>query len=134
MPQSSKLNQQPGASAPTLRVFYNSACPVCDAGIRQQRKKMPQCPVAWQDVHSNHELAKEVSSDLEFVRERLHVIDEAGQLHIGFDAFIAIWQRSPGETWKAKLSSPTPLRWCFNKIYNGVARMLYRWNLAKQHW
>ena len=76
---------------PTLRVYYNSACPVCRAGIEQQKGKMQGCPVEWQDVHTDHERVKQLNADLNFVRKRLHVIDEHGKLNIGFDAFLTIW-------------------------------------------
>ena len=49
---------------------------------------MQACSVEWKDVHSNVQLVNELNSKLEFVRERLHVVDEQGQIHIGFDAFL----------------------------------------------
>lgn len=80
-----------------IKVYYNSACPVCKAGIANQKVRMQGCPVEWNDVHSDDNLIREIDSDLEFVRERLHVVDESGALQIGFDAFLAIWRNSPTE-------------------------------------
>ena len=69
-----------------MKVYYNSACPVCKAGIEGQMKKGASCEIQWADVHRNNELVSEVHAELESVRERLHVVDENQKLHVGFDA------------------------------------------------
>lgn len=121
-------------SQPKIRVFFNSACPVCNAGISAQKKKKSVCPVEWQDVHLDNELVKDLDAPLEFVRERLHVVDESGKLQVGYDAFIAIWRNSPGEKWKASLSSLPLIKPLLNAAYNVFARALYRWNRSRNHW
>ena len=75
------------------KVYYNSACPVCDAGIAYQRRKLQGCDaeVEWVDVHARNEAAGEVGADLELVRERLHVVDAAGAVRVGSEAFRALW-------------------------------------------
>jgi hypothetical protein len=62
----------------TTKVYYNSACPVCNAGIKDQRQRMEACgirDIEWVDVHTNPEAVSEVDASLEQVRERLHVKD-----------------------------------------------------------
>ncbi|WP_444934762.1 thiol-disulfide oxidoreductase DCC family protein [Microbulbifer sp. JTAC008] len=117
-----------------IRVFYNSACPVCNAGISAQKKKSVSCQVDWEDVHIDEDKAKELNTDLEFVRERLHVLDADGNLKVGYEAFITIWENSPKEQWKARVSKLPGLRWFLNKGYNVFARGLYLWNRALKHW
>ena len=119
---------------PKIRVFFNSACPVCNAGISAQKKKKSVCPVEWQDVHLDNELVEDLDAPLEFVRERLHVVDENGKLQVGYDAFITIWRNSPGEKWKASLSSLPLIKPLLNAAYNVFARALYRWNRSRNHW
>lgn len=119
---------------PTIKVIYNSACPVCDAGISSQKKKSASCNVSWQDVHLDHELAKNIGADVEFVRKRLHAIDENGNLKVGFEAFILIWENSPSERWKAKISKLPILRQVLGIMYNAFAWCLYTWNRALKHW
>lgn len=119
---------------PKIKVYYNSACPVCKAGIEAQMDKESCCEIQWNDIHTNRALVSEVNSDLEFVRERLHVIDEVGNLHVGFDAFLAIWRASAHERWKAKVLEIPVVRQLCTFGYNLFAAALYRWNKAKKHW
>lgn len=130
----SKVATKHNAEGEGFAVYYNSACPVCKAGIETQQGKSSSCEIQWQDVHEDNSLADDVDADLEFVRERLHVRDEQGQLQVGFDAFLAIWRNSPKESWKAKLFGLPLIKPLCRLAYNGFAAMLYRWNRAKQHW
>lgn len=92
------------------------------------------CKIQWNDIHTHRALVSEVNADIESVRERLHVIDEAGNLHIGFDAFLAIWRASAHERWKAKVLGIPVVRQLCTLSYNLFAAALYRWNKAKKHW
>jgi predicted DCC family thiol-disulfide oxidoreductase YuxK len=113
-------------------VYYNSACPVCDAGICYQRTKMQEAEVEFVDVHAHPEVAAELGIDLETLRERLHVRDSAGQLTIGDRAFTSLWARTPGQRWMARLARPFAV--LTGPLYNLVARLLYRWNRRRGHW
>jgi len=119
------------------KVYYNSACPVCNAGIKDQRERMEKCGVndiQWVDVHNNPDAASEVGSSLEQVRERLYVKDANGKLNIGADAFIFLWLQTPGLRWLGRFSQLPLIRQIFRLIYNGFARLLYIWNRALKHW
>ena len=121
----------------TRIVYYNSACPVCNAGIKDQRQRMEACgikDIKWVDVHNNPGAAPEVNSSLEQIRERLYIKDENGRLHIGADAFIHLWLQTPGQRWLGKLLQLPAFNLLFHIMYNSFARLLYRWNRAKKHW
>ncbi|HEX7028191.1 MAG TPA: DUF393 domain-containing protein [Gammaproteobacteria bacterium] len=117
-----------------MKVYYNSACPVCKAGIEGQMGKESVCEIQWNDVHKVNGLVAEVGADLEFVRERLHVVDEHGNLQVGFDAFLAIWRNSPMETWKARLFGLPVIKNLGRVGYNVFAAALYKWNKARKRW
>lgn len=117
-----------------MKVYYNSACPVCKAGIEGQKEKESSCEIQWADVHTDNQLVREVRAELEFVRERLHVVDEGGKLHIGFDAFLAIWKKSPREQWKARIFGLPVVKQICRIAYNLFAAALYKWNRSKRHW
>ncbi len=117
-----------------MKVYYNSGCPVCKAGIEAQMGKGSSCEIQWSDVHKNNALASEVGAELEFVRERLHVVDEKDELQVGFDAFLAIWRNSPAERWKARLFGLPVIRQLSRLGYNLFAAGLYKWNRSNKRW
>lgn len=122
--------------APT-RVYYNSACPVCNAGVKDQRQRMEAwgaAPVEWIDVHRNPQAVAEVGADLETVRETLHVKTADGEIARGADAFAALWQRTRGQGWLAVLIRLPLLHALAQGAYRVFARLLYRWNRRKGHW
>jgi predicted DCC family thiol-disulfide oxidoreductase YuxK len=118
------------------KVYFNSACPVCNAGIRWQRRRMPAqiCAVDWLDVHRDHALVRELGTDLESVRRKLYVVDERGVVHVGADAFTYLWKHTPGWRWLGRLFSMPILRSLGRITYDGWAALLYRWNRYMKHW
>ena len=118
------------------KVYYNSACPVCAAGIADQRGRMEGCGAAvdWIDVHADNAAAAEVAADLEFVRERLHVVDADGETRVGAEALAALWDLTPGQTRWARFARLPVVRTLLGWLYNAFAAMLYRWNRWNRRW
>lgn len=119
---------------PLVRVFYNSACPICDAGIKYLQTKTRDANVSYEDVHLDHTLLAQLNVPIDVVRERLHVIDEHQQLQVGIDAFITIWRHSERGQWKARFFSTPVIHLVSSWLYNALARCLYRWNRSKNRW
>lgn len=117
-----------------IKVYYNSACPVCRAGIDGQKDKTTACQVEWADVHADNQAVEEIGEELEYVRERLHLVDEQGVKRMGVDAFIVLWRHSPRERWKARLLSLPLINGLAQLGYKAFARLLYLWNRSKRHW
>lgn len=121
---------------PTTKVYYNSACPVCAAGIAGQRDRLQGCAaeVEWIDVHADAARAAEIGAELEFVRERLHVVDASGATRVGAEAFEALWAITPGQGGLARFSRLPVVRTLLRWAYNGFAALLYRWNRLNRRW
>lgn len=121
----------------STKVYYNSACPVCNAGIKDQRQRMEACglkDIEWIDIHVHPEAVEEVGVPLEQVRERLHVKAPDGQLIVGANAFTRLWSQTTGQRWLAKLLGLPVFKQLAQLAYNIFARLLYRWNRARKHW
>ncbi len=121
----------------STKVYYNSACPVCNAGIKDQRRRMEACGIKgieWIDVHTHPDVVSELGAPLEKVRERLHLKTSAGQIDVGADAFLDLWSQTPGQQWLANLLRLPVLKQLMHLTYNIFARLLYRWNRVKRHW
>ncbi len=119
-----------------VSVYYNSACPVCNAGIGAQRRRMQACnaDVEWIDIHRDPERLTEIGASQEFVRERLHVVDDAGVTHVGAEAFGALWSRTPQQKVFATLLRTPGIRVIMGWVYNLFAAGLYRWNRWRGRW
>ena len=115
-----------------LEVLFNSACPVCRAGIEFQKNKISDTSVAWCDINQDPE--KLNGLEVERVRKLLHVRDNNGQLHIGIYAFIQIWKKSPKHRFLATLFNLPGITFLAKHAYNGFAELLYRWNRFNNHW
>lgn len=117
------------------KVYYNSACPVCNAGIKHQRARSAgDDHVEWIDVHADNDAVSAIGADLENVRERLHVVDDAGTVHIGAAAFAALWRITPGQRWLGRAGNLPVVRAVLRWAYNAFAAALYRWNRRRGHW
>ncbi len=119
------------------KVYYNSACPICNAGIKNQRKRMEACGlnnIRWIDVHSNPGALSKIDASLNQVREKLYVENLNGQLNVGVDAFICLWSQTNGQRWLAKLLRFPVFKESSHWMYNSFANLLYRWNCSRRKW
>ena len=121
---------------PSVKVYYNSACPVCAAGIGRQRARLDSCgeTLEWIDVHADNDAVSDVGASLEFVRERLHVVDGQGDVKVGADAITELMAMTAGQRLSARLARLPVLRNLLRTAYNAFAAALYRWNRRVGHW
>ncbi len=94
-------------AGPELTVWYNTRCPVCDAGIRRQQSRLVEAVKAgrieFRDINLEPDALAAHGASLDDIRRRLHATDSAGRLLTGADAAIAVWRATPGEAWLAAL-------------------------------
>ena len=123
---------------PKLTVYYNTKCPVCDAGITWQKRRLIQAArtraIEFRDINLEPEVLARFGAGLEDIRRRLHAVDDDGKLHAGIDCVIAIWRRTPGTIWLSHLIGLPVIRHISGFTYNRFADVLYAWNRRKGHW
>jgi predicted DCC family thiol-disulfide oxidoreductase YuxK len=123
---------------PPLTVWYNTRCPVCDAGIDRQRNKLLDAvkagTIAFRDINLEPDALAAHGASLEDIRRRLHATDAAGQMLVGADVAIAVWRLTPGEGWLAALAGNRVVRPLTRFVYDRFADVLYAWNRRKGHW
>jgi predicted DCC family thiol-disulfide oxidoreductase YuxK len=109
--------------------YYNGACPVCRFEIEHYKNGPDGGAVRWHDLGSDPEALAAYGIDGAGAKRRLHVLDEAGELHSGVDAFILLWQRMPRYRWLARIVASRPLRPLAAALYDNVlAPLLFHWN------
>jgi len=121
-----------------LVVWYNTRCPVCDAGISRQRNKLIKAVragrIAFRDINEEPDALAGFGASLDDIRRRLHATDEAGRLIVGADVAIAIWRVTPGEAWLARLLGNRAVLPLTRFFYDRFAAVLFSWNRRKGHW
>ena len=124
--------------SPQLTVWYNTKCPVCNAGIDWQRNRLVQAAragiIEFRDINLEPDVLARFGASLEDIRRRLHAVDADGKLHIGADCAIAVWQATPGHAWLGHLLGLPGIRQIARFGYDRFADLLYAWNRRKGHW
>jgi predicted DCC family thiol-disulfide oxidoreductase YuxK len=121
-----------------LVVWYNTRCPVCNAGIARQRTRLRAAvrngTIAFRDINAEPDALASQGASLEDIRRRLHATDEAGHMLVGADVAIAVWRRTPGERWLAALTGNPVALPLTRFVYDHFADLLYAWNRRKDRW
>jgi predicted DCC family thiol-disulfide oxidoreductase YuxK len=124
--------------SPQLTVWYNTKCPVCNAGIDWQRSRLVRTAragvIEFRDINIEPEALGRFGATVEDVRRRLHGVDADGKLHVGADCAIAIWRATPGDGWLANFVGLPGIRQIARVGYDRFADLLYAWNRRKGHW
>ena len=121
-----------------LTVWYNTKCPVCNAGIDAQRNKLLAAvragDIEFRDINLEPQALSSYGASLDDIRRRLHATDETGKLIVGADVLIAIWRATPGEAWLAALLGNPVILPLTRFGYDRFADLLFAWNRRKGHW
>lgn len=123
---------------PPVEVFYNSACPVCRAGMDEQRGALEKADAedeaAFTDMTAAPEALAADGLTLDDVRRHFYVRDAGGKLHRGADAAAVLWRLTPRRRWLGWLISRPVFRSIARWGYDWFANRLYAWNRRKGHW
>lgn len=123
---------------PLLTIWYNTRCPVCDAGISRQKQRLIEAiktgRIAFRDINAELAALAGYGVSLEDIRRRLHAIDADGKLLVGADVVIAVWLKTPGEGWLAALFGNRTVLPLTRYAYDRFADLLYAWNRRKGRW
>jgi predicted DCC family thiol-disulfide oxidoreductase YuxK len=121
-----------------LTVWYNTKCPVCNAGINWQRNRLVRAAraglIEFRDINLEPDALTGFGASLEDVRRRLHAVDAEGRVYIGADCAIAIWLATPGHVWFGRLLSLPVINTIARIGYDRFADLLYAWNRWSRHW
>lgn len=123
---------------PLLTVWYNTRCPVCDAGISRQKRRLIEAikagRIAFRDINAEPAALAKYHVSLEDIRRRLHATNAEGKLLVGADVAVAVWRATPGEGWLAWLFGNPAVLPLTRFAYDRFADLLYAWNRRKGRW
>jgi predicted DCC family thiol-disulfide oxidoreductase YuxK len=120
---------------PELIVFYNTKCPVCDAGVNMQKNRLLRAvkagTIEFRDINLEPDILIRFGSTIDDVRRRLHALDARGELLRGADVAVAIWRLTPGQGWLAVLTGNRIALPVSRFVYDRFADLLFAWNRRK---
>ncbi|WP_307437341.1 thiol-disulfide oxidoreductase DCC family protein [Labrys monachus] len=123
---------------PKLTVWYNTRCPVCEAGIRHQQGRslaaVKAGRLAFLDINLEPDVLARYGVTVDDVRRRLHAVDEEGHLLAGADVALAIWRLTPGQNWLARLFGAPGVILVTRLAYDRFADLLFAWNRSRGRW
>jgi len=90
--------------------------------------------IEWCDIVAEPTVLTGHGIAVDDVRRKLYVEDERGELHVGADAFVALWQQTPGRRWLARLLSVRGVSAVARWTYDRFADALYAWNQRHGRW
>mgnify|MGYP000162018591 CR=1 FL=1 len=121
-----------------LTIWYNTSCPVCDAGIDWQHNKLLAAvragTIDFKDINEQPDALARYGATLDDIRRRLHATDEAGRLIVGADVAVALWQLTSGQGWLAALFGSRVTLPFTRFFYDRFADVLFAWNRRKGRW
>jgi predicted DCC family thiol-disulfide oxidoreductase YuxK len=123
---------------PKLTVWYNTKCPVCNAGIDWQRNRLVRAArsgaIEFRDINAEPDALARYGATLNEVRRRLHGVDAEGRCYAGIACAIEIWRRTPGDIWLARAIDVPVVREVIGFGYDRFADLLYAWNRLSGRW
>ncbi|ART80735.1 thiol-disulfide oxidoreductase DCC family protein [Oceanisphaera avium] len=93
-----------------LTVFYDGRCGLCDREIAFYRRHATPNSIIWRDIWQQETALLAAGLTEAQCLQKLHLLDEQGQLHTGVDAFILLWYSVPKLRVLAKLTRFAPFR------------------------
>jgi predicted DCC family thiol-disulfide oxidoreductase YuxK len=119
-------------------IWYNTKCPVCNAGIEWQRSRLVQAAragiIEFRDINLEPDAPSRLGASLEDIRRWLHAVDAEDKLHVGADCAIAVWLATPGHAWLGRVLGLPGMRQITRFGYDRFADLLFAWNRWKRHW
>jgi predicted DCC family thiol-disulfide oxidoreductase YuxK len=82
-----------------VSIFYDGKCKVCSLEMDHYKKLNRPEVFQFIDISSSNFKADSYGLDSNQVQKEMHVLDRNGQLKVGVDAFIAIWNELPRYRW-----------------------------------
>ncbi|MBL6750433.1 MAG: TIGR01777 family protein [Nevskia sp.] len=116
------------------RVYANYDCPVCSAEMAKYRQAAERCGADIEFIDAAGSTVRTAAYGLTEtdLRRRLFVLDSAGCLRSGIDAFAAIWSQLPALRWLGWLARTPLCKPALELLYDLVcAPALTQWNARR---
>ena len=104
-----------------ITVFYDGKCGLCSREISHYMKISTPKTFIWRDIANEPQHLRKINVSQSDALRRLHVSDHAGTIHVGINAFIAIWKKLPRWRLLALICAIPGMRPILSLLYNKFA-------------
>ncbi len=108
-----------------LTLFFDGQCPLCEKEISHLKKRNYNDVIAFVDINAAEFSQTYPDMDWDALNERIHAIDESGEVYIGLDATHKAWSLV-GFPWLY-----ASLRWPIIRFFADKAYLLFARNRYK---
>lgn len=112
-----------------LEIYYNGACPVCDAEMTHYSRiaRRHELPLRFIDaIVSRNQLAS-CGLRREHLERRVYIRDERGRIRSGLGAILILWRQLPGYRWLARVVGLPIIRSLGEHAYDHVIAPTLAW-------
>lgn len=106
-----------------ITVYYDGLCHLCSREINHYRTMAGAENIQFIDITSNDFDAAKENLDPHEIHRNMHVRDRQGELRLGVDAFICIWNELPALRFLAKLAKTGAIHSVLEVLYAGFAKV-----------
>jgi predicted DCC family thiol-disulfide oxidoreductase YuxK len=104
-----------------ITVFYDGKCGLCRKEIEHYKCIAPESIFDWQDITINNSTLEALGILYTDGLKLLHAQDSQGNMHVGVDAFLLIWDQIPRWRIVAIIVSLPIIRPVANMAYKAFA-------------
>ena len=105
-------------------IFYDGLCQLCSREIEMFRRRVTDGSLAYVDISLPEFDAARHALDQARVHKHMHVRnEETGEMLVGVDALLAMWDLVPGFRWLAKVTRLPGIRQLSDVGYEVFARV-----------
>jgi predicted DCC family thiol-disulfide oxidoreductase YuxK len=109
-----------------ITVFYDGKCGLCRREIEHYMRIAPEGIFAWVDITVTPEPFTTLGYVVNDGLKALHVRDGEGAMHMGVDAFIAMWLQFPRWRLLARLVRLPIIRPAVQRLYAAFAAWRFK--------
>lgn len=106
-----------------LNVYFDGLCHLCSREINHYRTMRGSENINFIDITGPDFDAQKENLDPLEIHKNMHVRAKNGELQIGIDAFIAIWQELPALKFLAPIAKASPVHFVLSLFYAVFAKV-----------
>jgi predicted DCC family thiol-disulfide oxidoreductase YuxK len=129
--KTAEISGNPSDASDALSVHYNGACPICRPEVEHYKRTAEGSGISgltFVDITTSNDRLETLGISLDDAARSFTVVDAAGKVHQGVDAFILLWRRLPRFRILAAIIAVQPIKWLADVVYDRLLAPILYWS------